>query len=247
MPRGPGIPEPVRSAVGPYVPPHGSVSMLRANHPGRFVALLIAASGEAAFVAKVALDEGGVDALEREARSLSTIARSLPTPLEAPRLVHSAPGLVVTEAIPWIVRSRPWRFPPDVAYALGRWFRTGDNAVHGDVAPWNLLKTRNGWVLVDWENASTSANPFDDVFHYLIQAYALLNRPRKADLIAGLREEGEVGESITRYAQGAGVSTDEIRDLFVEHLEKSRSSLSPDRPDGARGIKARTVLLDVLR
>ena len=64
--------------------------------------------------------------------------------------------LLLLEAVEWSPRLRPWVLPSEVAFALGRAFAAsadgGDRGMaHGDFAPWNLLRTSDGWVLVDWE------------------------------------------------------------------------------------------------
>lgn len=46
--------------------------------------------------------------------------------------------------------------------------------VHGDLAPWNVLRTPGGIGLIDWETAKFADQPLRDLIHYLVQAGALL-------------------------------------------------------------------------
>jgi aminoglycoside phosphotransferase (APT) family kinase protein len=58
---------------------------------------------------------------------------------------------------------------------------------HGDFAPWNLLETASGcWGVIDWENCRQSADPYFDLFHYLVQSSSELRRPRKQAILDGL-------------------------------------------------------------
>lgn len=248
MPRGPGIPEEVRDLVGGHVPRGGTISLLRANHPNRYVALVMEGSGAPVAVAKVALDDTGASALRREADALASIARSLPPPLRAPQVLGASDGSLVTEAIRWAPRSRPWRLDEEVAGALGRWFAAEGGSptegnVHGDCAPWNLLRADDGWVLVDWEEARSDGEPFDDIFHFVVQAHALLGRPKGREVIEGVSGRGHIGRAIQRYGHGAGLSADDLGSRFVRYLKTSMQSLDGDRPDGAAGLRARRLLL----
>jgi hypothetical protein len=139
--------------------------------------------------------------------------------------------------------------PEEVAAAVGEFFRltadgNGEGAAHGDLAPWNLLKTSNGWVLIDWEDSRTAATPFFDVFHYVVQSHALLKHPSRADVVAGIvGGEGWVGKAISAYASGAGIDAAEALEQLPAYLEASIAMLEPDAPDGRQGIAVRRALL----
>jgi hypothetical protein len=47
---------------------------------------------------------------------------------------------------------------------------------HGDLAPWNLLKTCTGEVAIDWEYGTIQGFPYLDFIQYSLQVGALLNR-----------------------------------------------------------------------
>jgi aminoglycoside phosphotransferase (APT) family kinase protein len=117
-------------------------------------------------------------------------------------------------------------------------------AAHGDLAPWNVLRTDTGWTLVDWEDASEDAPPFTDVLHYLVQAYALLRRPTRRDLLASVRTgRGTAGAAIRVYALAAGVAAGVAFGELRSYLKWSLPVLDPHTRDGRRGIRARHALL----
>ena len=141
-----------------YMPPRSTISVLRANHHGRFVASIIGPDGHVHGVAKVATDGAGREALDTEADNIRRFGDLLDGPLEAPKILAQEPGLLLLEPVSWLPRDRPSMLPPSVAQSLGQMFarrsnRTGKGIAHGDCAPWNLLRTGDGWVLVDWEEA----------------------------------------------------------------------------------------------
>ncbi len=113
--------------------------------------------------------------------------------------------------------------PADLAAALGR-FHAADGSEaggmgHGDVAPWNLLRTAGGWSLIDWEDAGDGYPPFYDLFHFLVLSQSMLTRPDQLSVVAGVtRLEGWIGEAVRAYAAGAGIGTDDVADHFDDFL-----------------------------
>jgi thymidylate kinase len=228
LPRGAAPPQAVTQLVDAHVPVGGSFAVARANHAGRFVVLIVAADGAPVAVAKVATDQEGRDALAREASNLEELGALLPAPLSAPRILGRADGALVMEAVHWQPRWRSWRMPEDVAFALGAFFRAGSAALangtragpsHGDVAPWNLLKTSDGWVLVDWEDARAARAPFYDLMHYLAQSRTLLGRPSTRELVEGVAgTKGWIGAAVVAYARGAQLSVDDAWPNLLAYL-----------------------------
>ncbi len=249
LPRGQGPPESVRAAVAPHMPPRSTLAVLRANHPGRFLALVVGADGHPHAVAKVASDESGVAALEAEGRNIESHGSLLERPLRAPRILARSPGMLLLEAARWTPRARPWVLPRDVAYSLGRAYArssgegSGRGMAHGDCAPWNLLRVPDGWVLIDWEEARPDGPPFFDLFHYVVQAHVLLGRPSLRGLTEGELRPSWVRTAVEAYADGAGQPPSGALHHFVEYLRASMERLDPSDPEEARALAARERLL----
>jgi hypothetical protein len=256
LPRGSAPPRAVREALAAHVPVRGTLAVARTTHPHRHVAALIDRSGRCRAVAKVATDTDGRAALDREAAALATFGPRLAHPLSAPVVLASEPGLLLVEAVPWRPRPRPWRLDEDAAHALGKLFRAGTaddhpgalGLAHGDCAPWNLLQTTSGSVLVDWEDASTAQPVFFDLLHYVVQAHAILGRPSWRVVLDGIRDgNGWVGAAVGAYADGAGVAVTDAPARLADYLrdvEARLLPLAPGEPD--YGTPARQRLLQRL-
>lgn len=213
LPRGAQPPPEVMDIMSPHLPRRSTLALARANHPGRYVALVVDRTGHRLTAAKIATDPGGRSALERERAALETYGPLLPPPVSPPVIVAHGDGLLLLEAVRWRPGPRPWRLSEGVASAMGTFFSSapggdGQRALglaHGDFAPWNLLPTEDGWVLLDWEETGDGAPPFFDLFHYLIQAHALIGLPSTRELLAGVAGDGWVGAAIQAHARTAGL------------------------------------------
>jgi hypothetical protein len=241
--RGQAPPRHVREAVAPYVPPHGTIAVARSTHPNRYLVAIIDRSGSPTLLAKVAADDDGARALAREVNAIEEIAASLQAPLMAPRVVGHEHGSVVFEFVRWRPRRDATVLPSEVAFALGALYRAhgandGTGPSHGDFAPWNLLRTYDGWALVDWEAASLHGQPFADLCHYFVQSHASLGRPSRQTLVEGFRRRtGAIGDALRAYADGAGVDVDHAEAALHSYLLTSAQSLLP--PDRALGMRVR--------
>jgi len=250
MPRAQPPPRAVREALAPHIPARATLSAMRANHPGRYVIAVITEEGRITAIAKVATDDEGRRRLHTEADALARFGPCLASPVRAPNVIAREDGLLLLEASAWRPRARPWVLPVGVARACGELFwRTPSGegslgAAHGDLAPWNLLRTDRGWTLVDWEEARDDAPPFFDILHYLVQAHALLGHPSREELIWGLSTAGGwVGAALRAYGIAARVSPSRAVDFLPGYLEATMAALDPLTPDGRRGIAARRSLL----
>lgn len=231
-----------------WLPPGGAVAAASTNHPQRFIVMALAPDGCPVAVAKVALDDADAAELQREAEALQTLGPLLPRPLSVPRLLETSDHLLVEQAIRWRPRLRPWRLPEDVARALGSFFASfGANVengpTHGDCAPWNLFRTDEGWVLGDWERASERGLPFADVFHYVVQAHALLRIPSQAAVLRGIRGEGWIGRALQAYSESSGMPFESIPENFVRWLETDASTYGSAAVDARACHHARLRLL----
>lgn len=251
-PRGKPPPSAVRAALAPHTEPGDVLAVATTHYQGRYVVLIMDRAGQPRAVAKLATDASGAAPLAREADALERYGDLLAAPLSAPKVLARADGLLLLEAIPWRPRARVWKLPPQVARALGAFYRAGategagSGLAHGDFAPWNLFATGSGWVAADWEEAHDGAPPFWDLFHYLVQGHALLGRPRRAELDAGLAGRGWVGRALAAYAAGAGLDAGDGRLHIGAYLRDSTRYLDPADSDGRKGLAARAALIEGL-
>jgi hypothetical protein len=217
----------VRQAVAAHVPRRGSLAVAEGRHAGCYDVLILDRDGACRAVAKVVTGVEHEARLAREAAALESIARLLPPPLSAPRLLAHEPRTLVLEALPWTPRRRPWLLPEEVAFALGLFFRAGDDgegsgAAHGNCTPWNLLQSPPVWALVDWEQASASGAPFQDLCHFVVQAHARLHRPSEQAVVDGfVRRTGAVGRAVAAYAEGADRPPDDAATFLRAYLQAS--------------------------
>jgi hypothetical protein len=173
--------------------------------------------------------------------------------VRAPTVIAREDGLLLLEAAAWRPRRRPWVLPTEVAQACGELFRCtasregSRGGAHGDLAPWNLLRTEAGWMVLDWEDARDDAPPFFDVIHYLVQAHALLGHPSRRELLQGLTTgDGWVGSAVRAYGTAARVAPFRAVELFPQYLQSTITTLDARTRDGRRGIVARRSLLAAL-
>jgi thymidylate kinase len=251
--RGSKPPDEVLQLLAPHLPPGVCVAVAGGSHRGRYTALILdERTGVAIAFAKIVRDPDGPAALGAEAVASERFAPLLPTGLRAPRLLERSENVLLFEAMAGVPRPDPWSLPPEVAFLLGRFHAagaTGDGLgpAHGDCAPWNLLRSREGWILVDWAEARSDAPPFEDVFHFLVQAHTLLGRPTRGKLVTALTGEGRPGSVMLAYAKGAGLSIENVPALAESYLERSAARLDVDRRDGRDGLRVREALLRDLR
>ena len=227
------------------VPPGGSVAVTRTSLPHRSVVLIFDQFGAGQSIAKVARDDLGRARLAAEAAALARLPARLPGPLRAPKLLSVEKDFLVMQAVRWRLRHRPWILPEAVAGAMGRFYASGEQPAHGDFAPWNLMRTEEGWMLFDWEDSRLASSAYADPFHYLVQAHAMLGHPGRQELLAGLHGRAWVGRSLRAYAHGAGLRIEDAPQAFAGYLAESADSLrrDPRRRGAVQGVAARELLL----
>lgn len=253
LPRGSAPPRELREKLAPHLPPRSTLSVARANHPNRFTAVALHEDGVPRWVAKVALDDFGAKKLDEERRSLERFGGELTPPLFAPQVLGADEGVLLLEAFQWLPRLRPWALPSSVAAGIGAFYARGTGAggagglTHGDFAPWNLLQTKRGWVVVDWEDASEAGEPFHDLFHFFVQAHALLGKPKGNDLVDMFVGKGPLAPVLHAYREAAGLPSQDVRARFVDFLASGSERLvESERDDAVRGVEARQLLLRAL-
>lgn len=93
---------------------------------------------------------------------------------------------------------------------------------HNDVAPWNLVRSARGWVLIDWDSAAPGSRLWD-------LAYA-------AQSMAGLRPDRPVHESAARlraFADGYGLEAS-LRPELAAMLGRRARAMYDLLHEGAR-------------
>jgi hypothetical protein len=248
LPSGAEPPPEVFDLLGPHIPRGGTFAVSKSNHPGRWVALLIAEKGKVEAVAKVATNATMREALAHEAHALHNLAPLLPAPLSGPKVLSEDEGLILLEPVEWRANLRPWGLPQEVARALGVFFRRGvededepKGLGHGDFAPWNLFRTPEGWTILDWEHAGEKTKPFVDILHYVTMAHSLLGHPSRKAVLEGIASQGWIGDALAAYAEGAQLSLERLPDIFVDYL-KGRV-LSGNTKADKQAARARDALL----
>jgi hypothetical protein len=222
LPRGAAPPRAVRVALAHHLQPGGSFALQRSTYEGRFTALLLDRWGRPDAVAKIATNDRGRYKLAEEADAIRKFAPLLPEPLRAPRIRAEDEGVLIVNAVDWSPRLRPWRLDPVVARALAAFNAAG--CMHGDCAPWNILRTDTGFILVDWEDAGETDSALDDVITYLARASTLLGRPSCGALRAGLDGRGWVGSALRAAADGANLPWPEVIEIVASGIGLRRSA-----------------------
>jgi energy-coupling factor transporter ATP-binding protein EcfA2 len=252
LPRAEPPPRSVRQILAPHIPRRGTLAVARSNHESRYIALVLDGDGRCSGVAKIAASDDGASTLEREAESIERFRAHLPPPMAAPKILERSRGLLLMEAALWRPRWRAWRLDEEVARGMGAFFRSNARmagpdlvgAAHGDWAPWNMLWTDTGWILIDWEEASVAAPPLFDLCHYLVQSFSLLGRPTLGQLLRGFRhDEGWVGRALRAYADGADLHVGDGQSFLVAYLQATEGSIRVRRKRDASALAARRTLL----
>lgn len=120
-----------------------------------------------------------------------------------------------------------------LAKALARAGTDGAALTHGDLAPWNLVRTANGPVLLDWESARWADEPLHDLAHFVVQDGALLGRYAPDQAVALLCDEGSPGAMLL---QERGLAREHARPLLVEYLAQAT-------PTDPRAVRFRAEML----
>ena len=232
----------VTDRLSPHLSDVEALAYRKLNHPQRYAAMALGRDG-VRWVAKVSLDPDGFSALETEAKNIVSFGPYLSGALRPPTILHASEGIVILTAMSWRLRSRPWRLTPAVGHSLGSfWAGAGEGRgrTHGDFAPWNVLPTRDGWVVIDWEEASGEGLRYEDLYWYLTQASALLGHPTVSELVDGVTaRSGWIGEVLTAYEAGAGIDAAGAADHLLDFCRRSVDRFDPRKPDEAKAISAR--------
>lgn len=172
-----------------------SVVTMRSSTVGR---LLIGVTNHAQ-TRRLVVKLGGPDdeRLHNEAAFLEAL-RNAPPPVRVPSVVWRGEwqGQFVL-ATEWEVAVDNARPPlsdvADLCTALVNGSGTIGSVTHGDMAPWNFVRSKHGLLLVDWEYARRERRPLIDLAHYVIQTGALLRAWSPAEALDLLCDERSIG------------------------------------------------------
>jgi len=147
------------------------------------------------------------------------------------------PSTILVPTVRWHGRSKGWfaiatdiavrrsaAAEPDLedaraaACALARTHR--GFVVHGDLAPWNIVPTESGLVLVDWEDSRFDEDPLYDLAHYVTRAGALLRAWRPESAVQHLTEEQSIG---WRYLDEIGLDPRSAPEHLERYLHRART------------------------
>ncbi|MFE9773387.1 phosphotransferase [Streptomyces sp. NPDC005931] len=152
------------------------MAFMHSSTPGRYIAALTC-SGRPSHVLKVGTRD---DQRLRNEGEVLTRLPSLGLPFHVPELLFA--DFVGDH---FVVMSRAWTNCRraellsrdellDITTALAGPGNGTSRLGHGDLAPWNILRTHQGLGILDWESASPARTPLWDAVHYLVQAGAHL-------------------------------------------------------------------------
>jgi hypothetical protein len=154
-----------------------------------------AAQGRLEAVAKVGLvDDVG---LRREGRVLARLQAATPSRFEIPRLRWHGTWhdryVVAVEAATMATAPTSLEDAREVAVELATGAGDEESLTHGDFAPWNLVRTPTGLLLMDWEEARTPCEPLVDLAQFIVQSGCLLGAVPPATAVALLTAPGGPG------------------------------------------------------
>jgi len=248
LPRSEGPPVEVMRALAFYAGTDNAIALQKSRVRGGWIAMLIDRRGRARLIGPVATSpDARRDLLAK--RTATTRVRQLPEPLSPPRILVHSSSVLLFEPVRWRPRLRAWRIPREVAASMGAYFlATTSNGTHSpshnDFAPWNVLRGPNGWVVLDWEDPNWHVRvPFHDLFHYLVQAHALLGRPSRRALLAGVHGRGWVGDAVEAYRLRAHRTAAEAPVAFASYLRSSIPLVDLSVPEGRKERRVRERLL----
>jgi hypothetical protein len=214
-------PEPVHETLADRAGLAGTVGMASTTSPGRSrVVVGLARPGELLAVAKIGLlDDAGLRHEAAVLRELQAGQTQLRTPQL--RFVGEVDNRFVVIADAVIHNG-----PPVTRTEIGPVLRALEDAgerglVHGDLAPWNLVRTADGTVAVlDFEYATWGSSPGFDLCHFLVQSGALLGRFSPAEVL----------DELDRCLRGSSRSTaDLVHDYRCVRRDRADASAKEQR------------------
>ena len=120
--------------------------------------------------------------------------------------------------------------------------------MHGDFAPWNILRAQNRLFVFDWENAHTTSIPGWDLFHFIVQTGILVHHLSAGEIYESIFGNGATHKCVDAYFHEVGTPPQLIRlclrlyiaDVMSFHLCRSGES------GGSKGERQRCTWRDLL-
>ena len=106
--------------------------------------------------------------------------------------------------------------------------------MHGDFAPWNILRAGNELFVFDWENAHTTGTPGWDLFHFIVQNGILVHHLSAAEIYGSIFDNGPIHKFVDAYFREVATPPQLIRlclRLYIADimtLDFVRSGMSGD-------------------
>jgi hypothetical protein len=91
--------------------------------------------------------------------------------------------------------------------------------LHGDLAPWNIIRDGAGLVVLDWEFARSRTAPLWDLAHHVIQTGALVGVHPPSEALALLTGPGSVGR---RHLADVGESSTDALTFLRVYVEEAQ-------------------------
>jgi thymidylate kinase len=199
------------------------VGLAAMRSPGR-TRWVVGASNDAELVAVAKVGDGDDLALRHELELLQEL-RELP--VSTPQLLYGGRWgehvVIVTGAVahhgPPVTADEALTIALALADVRGRFL------VHGDLAPWNVIRDQQGsLVLLDFEHAAWERRPMFDLTHFVVQSGALLKAYPPADAAEILCRPGGLGDRYLESVETSAPAERLVGDYIAERRDRDDAS-----------------------
>lgn len=215
------------------------MAFMHSSTPGRCIAAL-STEGFPRYVLKIGTSDD--HRLQNEGSFLGN--------LSGMRFPFSVPELLFAEFVGdhFVLMSRAWENSRqvgllsrdallDITGALAAAGNGSRSVVHGDFAPWNLLRTPQGLGLVDWESARFADEPLRDMIHYLVQAGAHLRWFDVRQVVSELTHpQGSLAQLVSHLGCPQSLAEEALRAYFTTYPSVSVRRVRHFRDSVASGV-----------
>jgi hypothetical protein len=233
------------SLSGGCIPPFAVLSGNPAVLGRRFIFGLLDPQGKCRTIVKCAIDNAGGHLIEAEAAALKTLNGKFPAIPELRANLATAEcrafamdffaesGRLLTRE-ERITQAKQWICPGAAVplRSLVPWQAIAHPSLstvgamvhpvvfHGDFAPWNIRRSGNQWMVIDWEKASPHGPPLWDLLHYEIHEEILVNRST-AEKVRGRIQSLLQDPSLQNYLADCGASEHSqlLLQGYLSHLD----------------------------